>query len=216
MGSEMCIRDRLNPDENLINLACVNARSLVEKIDSLITLFEENQLHFALLTETWLDKKHCPPRTMSDLTIGANMNFIRRDRGSRGGGVAVVFNPTKIRMNRFQFVKQQNDNTELVCSLGNCALTKRKIAAMSIYLPPGLTAAELALSLQTLIDCTQQILTKHPDAIIFIGGDFNNKNMSVFCAAFPAIKPIRPGATRGNACLDDVYTNMHEKNYPRN
>ena len=85
----------LSQDSSLLNIACTNARSLVQKIDSLITLFDENQLHIAMLTETWLANKHCPPRTLADLTIGANLNFIR-DRGSRGGGVAVCYNPTKI------------------------------------------------------------------------------------------------------------------------
>ena len=37
-----------------IKIACANARSVVHKIDSLITLFEECELHMALLTETWL------------------------------------------------------------------------------------------------------------------------------------------------------------------
>ena len=82
-------------DTSLLNLACTNARSLVHKIDSLVTLFDENGLHFAALTETWLTAKHCSPRTMADLTIGANLSFIRRDRGSRGGGVAICYNRQK-------------------------------------------------------------------------------------------------------------------------
>ena len=72
----------LSENSYLLNVACANARSLVDKIKSLIVLFEENQLHIALLTETWLANKHCPPRVMNDLTIGANLSFIRRDRGS--------------------------------------------------------------------------------------------------------------------------------------
>ena len=75
--------------ENLLHFACTNARPIVEKIDSLITLFEESSLHFAILTETWLTKRHCPPRVLNDLTVGANISFIRRDRGRRGGGVAI-------------------------------------------------------------------------------------------------------------------------------
>ena len=66
----------LGSNENHFNIACANARSLVEKVTSLVTLFEENELHLALLTETWLSNKHCPPRTMADLTIGANINSV--------------------------------------------------------------------------------------------------------------------------------------------
>ena len=120
--------NQLSQNASHINVACANARSLVDKIDSLVTLFEENNLHIAMLTETWLSKKHCPPRTMSDLTIGANLNFIRRDRGRRGGGVAVCYDPTKITMKKISFKQQENCvNTEIVCAVGNCSLTKRKV-----------------------------------------------------------------------------------------
>ena len=76
---------------NTLNLACTNARSVVNKIGSLVTLFEEMRLHFALLTETWLTSKVCSKRAMDDLTNGANISFIRRDRGTRGGGVAICY-----------------------------------------------------------------------------------------------------------------------------
>ena len=82
-------------EPGVLNIACANARSIVEKINSLITLFEECGLHICILTETWLTKKLCPPRVMSDLVHGANIAFIRRDRGARGGGVAICFDPKK-------------------------------------------------------------------------------------------------------------------------
>ena len=53
---------RLLSGENLLSIACTNARSLVDKVNSLVTLFDENCLHFALLTETWLTSKACSKR----------------------------------------------------------------------------------------------------------------------------------------------------------
>ena len=199
----------LSQNGNLLHIACANASSLVEKIDSLICLFDNNQLHLAFLTETWLTNRTCPPRTMSDLTAGANLSFVRRDRGSRGGGVAVCYNPTKIRMNKFKFTSQYKE-AELVCAIGNCQLTKRKIAALSIYLPPSLKAGELAGSIQALTDCVDQVLTKHPGALVVLGGDFNGKDLSAFCSAHATVKPIGSGASRGNTFLDEIYTNLSE------
>ena len=124
----------LTSQRDCINIACTNARSLAEKVDSLITLFEENSLHFAILTETWLTARLCPPRTMSDLTTGANLSFIRRDRGSRGGGVAVCFDPTKIKMNKFPVQQNANEKVEIVAAVGNCQLSHRKVAAVALYL----------------------------------------------------------------------------------
>ena len=124
--------ERLETEKGLFNLACTNARSLKEKIGSLVTLFEENDLHAALLTETWLTERICSKNNMDNLTVGANLSFIRRDRGSRGGGVAIVFNPTKIRLSKFQ--SGADKKKEVVCAIGNCSLTERKVALIAAYL----------------------------------------------------------------------------------
>ena len=80
----------LNDNKDCLNIACANARSLVLKVDSLITLFDENSLQVALITETWLSSRHCPPRVLADLTHGANVNYIRRDRGSMSQIVCLI------------------------------------------------------------------------------------------------------------------------------
>ena len=201
---------RLLVNSNCLNLACANARSVVEKIDSVVTLFEENSLHLALLTETWLTAKACPARKMADLTTGANLSFIRRDRGSRGGGVAICYNPTKLRLTRFK-INQVRDRTEIVCAVGNSSITKRKIGAISIYLPPSLKKEELAEAIQTLVDCVDQLMTKFPGAIVFVGGDFNKKDISVFLSAFPLFKPVDAGATRQGEKLDEIYSNIPDR-----
>ena len=94
-------------------------------------------------------------------------------------------------------------------------LTKRKICAVSLYLPPSLKAIELAAAVQSLVDCVDQVITKHSDAIIFVGGDFNSIDISHFCTAHPNLLPIKAGATRIGRNLDEVYTNfassIHEK-----
>ena len=41
-----------SPSKGLLNIACTNARSTVQKVNSLITLFDERSLHFCILTET--------------------------------------------------------------------------------------------------------------------------------------------------------------------
>ena len=165
----------LENSKNLINIACTNARSLADKINSLITLFETNSLHFTILTETWLTPKLCPPRVLSDLTTGANLSFIRRDRGSRGGGVAVCYDPTKIRLSKLTI--DNDTDKEIVCAVGNCCLTKRKIVILAVYLPPSMQASQLSAALETVVEYINKAKTKFPDPIVFLGGDFNNKNL---------------------------------------
>ena len=178
MGSEMCIRDR----------ACTNARSVVEKVDSLVTLFEEMRLQAALLTETWLTKKVCSRRKMDDLTLGANISFIRRDRGSRGGGVAIAFNPNLLKLTKFP-VPQNQVNAEIVCAVGNSPITKRKIALIAVYMPPSIRRAELDGYIYTLVDLMDNIRTKYEDPVVLLGGDFNNKDIGRLTTAFPELKP---------------------------
>ena len=133
--------EKLETEKGLFNIACTNARSLTNKIASLVTLFEENNLHVALLTETWLTGKICTKRNMDNLTAGANISFIRRDRGSRGGGVAIAYDNTKIRLSKFPFEKDKTK--EIICAVGSCALSRRKFAFISAYLPPSISSAEL-------------------------------------------------------------------------
>ena len=204
-------RTVLNSPVNQLNIACANARSIVEKIDSLIELSDINSLHFTILTETWLTGKHCPPRVLADLTTGANLSFIRRDRGSRGGGVAISYNPTLIRLANYPVKQVGKKQTELVCATGNCTITKRKIAVMSIYLPPSMKSDELEKGVQLVIDTADKIKTSFPDALFFIGGDFNGKNITQLTTVFPKLEPLLAGNTRKNKALDEIYSNCNDK-----
>ena len=174
-----------------------------------MTLFEENNLHIALLTETWLSQKHCSARTMADLMHGANISFIRRDRGSRGGGVAICYDPTKIRMSSFSCGVNAS-KSEVVCAVGNSPLTRRKIAAISAYLPPNLDANNVQAAILVITSTIDKLKSKYTDPIIIVGGDFNRKDLSTFSSMFPELKPVLAGATRGGASLDEIFTNVSE------
>ena len=140
---------------------------------------------------------------MNDLTEGSNLNFIRKDRGSRGGGVAVCYDRTRIKFSNFP-VANRNKKCELVAAVGNCVLTKRKIAAIAIYLPPQLRGKELDLAIQALVDTIEDIKSKHSGAIFFIGGDFNKKDLTKLTSTFAELKPLGAGNTRNYDCL--LYT----------
>ena len=85
---------------------------------------------------------------MDDLTVGADLSFIRRDRGKRrGGGVAICYNPTKMRLSRFPVPQNEGRKLEIVCATGNTSITKRKIALVAVYMPPSIDARVLDLHL---------------------------------------------------------------------
>ena len=61
------------------------------------------------------------------------VGFITRNRAGRGGGVAIAFKKTKMNMKEF---KLPNNKYEAVCALGNTTKSSRKIALISVYIPP--------------------------------------------------------------------------------
>ena len=100
---------------------------------------------------------------------------------------------------------------EIVCATGTSSLKKRRLAIVSVYLPPSLSKQQMDSTIETLISLVSNLLTKYQDPILFIGGDFNRKDMSAFLAAYPDLLPINAGPTRRGVSLDQVYTNMHQK-----
>ena len=135
--------------------------------------------------------------------------MIRRDRGRRGGGVAICYDPTKLRLKKFPV--GGDGSSEIVCATGNVSLTKQKLALISVYIPPSVNGVQLDNYIYTLVELADSIKVKFPDAIIYMGGDFNRKEMERFCTAFPDIKPIEAGATRNGLAMDEIYTNVGVK-----
>ena len=78
-----------------LNIMNANARSLNNKIGSLIESFEEFQLTIALLTETWFRDGFDLQRELLDLELGEDVTLLVRNRAGRGGGVAIGFNNKK-------------------------------------------------------------------------------------------------------------------------
>ena len=80
-----------------------------------------------------------------------------------------------------------------------------------MYLPPQLSKKEVESILEKLVSTLDRLKTKHPDAIIMVGGDFNGKNLDKLVFAFPELTPVKAGATRGGRALDEIYTNVTER-----
>lgn len=65
-------------------MAHQNFRSLNNKLDKLYSLLNNFKLDLLCISETWLNNNELFP-------VPANYNIIRKDRPSRGGGVAIVY-----------------------------------------------------------------------------------------------------------------------------
>ena len=69
--------------------------------------------------------------------------------------------------------------------------------------PPSLRADAVKKILEAVVGTIDRVKVKYESPILLVGGDINNKNMSTVIDAFPELKPLNTGATRGDATLDE-------------
>ena len=192
------------------NLLLTNARSLSPKILSLHSCFEEHDLDFALITESWLKDGTTLDRDIIDLEHGSHLKIIYKNRprnpvGRRkvGGGVSIIFNKSRCNLRERRI---QGNKYELVMAVGRVGKLSRQVAIFCIYLEPRLRVAEIA-DINELISAEILKLKTNGDPMIFIGGDLNRKSLEDAVHDFPDIRRVNHDPTRGEACLDILYSN---------
>ena len=92
----------INANYYEMNILNANARSMNNKIESLIEVFDEYNLTFALLTETWFKNGFKLVSELTDLECSENIGVIAKNRTARkGGGVAIAYNTTMVSLKEF-------------------------------------------------------------------------------------------------------------------
>ena len=80
-----------------MNTLLINCRSLTTKLTSLSNNFSMNSATLAILTETWFSMGN--KRIAHELNVLSQrdgISFLRKDRNTWGGGVAIAFNSAKM------------------------------------------------------------------------------------------------------------------------
>ena len=170
--------DRRNGNVKTVELTftLANARSLAPKIKSWIDSFAELDLHFSLVTESWMRDGSRMEEDAEDLELGENIKLIHRNRLTRkkkkiaGGGVLIAYNKSKMSLTER---KIRRGMSELVCASGRIEGVKRKIVIMSVYLPPKLNAQKLADALSCVSEAIGKAKEEFNDPIMIIGGDLS-------------------------------------------
>ena len=71
------------------------------------------------------------------------IRFIRKDRDSRGGGVAVAYDSSKISLKKLNLNCLKNKNhLEIVVAIGKLRNYKKDVTVFSCYIPPKLSKNE--------------------------------------------------------------------------
>ena len=195
----------VNIKYNPLNFAYTNARSLPARIPSMVEAFEELDLHFMAISETWFRGSRSLSADLKDLQNSDSIGSIVRNRPRRGGGVGIFFDTRKIKLKQaYPFPEE----FEVICAVGKTVLDVRKIVVFSIYLPPKMETFKLTRFNELLEERITRAKEELGNPYIIIAGDLNKKNIACAIRPFPDIELIPTGATRGSACLDLCYSNI--------
>ena len=194
---------------NLLNFMYTNARSLSPKMDSLIEMFDNLDLHFAAVSETWMSDDRRYENNLRKLEGKENLSMIARNRTGRGGGVAIIFNKSKINLKP---VKLKSGKFEVVGGLGRTADDSKKILVFSVYYPPQMKKE----AVDKLNDCISSSIDaqkiKHGPVRVIICGDMNNKNIVPILTDHPDTQVLPTPSTRKNETIDLCITSLNIDN----
>ena len=119
-----------------MNSLLVNCRSLKPKLKSLVTNFKLNNKNMvAILNETWFKKGDTHLKNLlEEIQLEHGISFIRKDRSSHGGGVAIAFDSNKIELKKIQLKTLRGKKFEIVAAAGKIIGVKKIKVIISTYI----------------------------------------------------------------------------------
>ena len=200
-------------NSQLLNFGLTNARSLWNKIYSLYDSFEELDLSFAVVTETWFHQCPALEKLETDALHGNNLgaiNYVRKVDGNknRGGGVSIFFNKSKI-----SFVKYnvKTSSREIVVARGKIVRNSRPFFVVAGYISTRLKPKQVQDFVENLCHIILKIKTENTDPYIIIMGDFNGADTSPIMSDFPDLSCKTSLPTRNDAILDYSIANFWDE-----
>ena len=193
-----------NRAENKINYLLANARSLSNKFDSLVDKFRELDLEFAMINETWLKNDRDTEAAIKDIKDNENLEIIKKNRQSRGGGVAIIFDNTRMNLKSYAI---PGNKFELICAVGRTNELSKKIVVFSLYIPPRQKVETTKKMMDCIAGCIETLKCDLRDPYIVIGGDFNGRSIDAI-EDFEDIVQSKTGPTRQGSTLDIVCDNL--------
>ena len=181
-----------------------NARSLAPKITSLIDYMYELQADFSMITETWFKGGKKLDAELSDIEQASGIRIVCRNRGKLGGGVAIAFNTSRCNLKK----RTIKSRFEMLCVTGKIAKIPRQFAIFVVYVPPSIKTQEFHNLTEDLAVAISEVKVSLSDPVVIVGGDFNKRNPSPAFESFGDLERIPSGATRGDAVLDIIYSNV--------
>ena len=135
------------------------------------------------------------------------IELIRKDRDSRGGGVAIAFDSNKCSFKKLALDSLKRSKMEIVGAMGKINGVQKGHLAFSCYLPPNYTRDQTISFFDTLVNAISEARSKYPGSWVSIGGDWNERSLSPLAVNFPDLDWTQSPPTRKNKTLDILVTN---------
>ena len=196
-----------------LNYLNTNARSLRPKITSLIDAFENLDLTFAVITETWFTNGSKLQLESENRLLGHGLNNIVRNRpagraGFSHGGVAVIYNNSSASATTFNYPNPEQFEV-LPCVLSLRGI-KRKFVVIGVYIPPGYAVARGKACIQYVRDLILEIKNSIDSPYIGVFGDFNQWQIQQAFEDYPDIVENVGGFTRKDRVIDRNFCNWNK------
>ena len=190
-----------------------NARSLRPKISSFIDNFHELDCMFGFVTETWFSDGSRLELEAENLLLGSGISIFTLNRpinnaGFSHGGVAIVARDRSTKLKVFPFPNP--NGFEVLAVVGTFAGVLRPLVLVVVYIPPGYDVPRGKACIQHVCDLLQDAKRKYKDALICVGGDFNQWKIEEAVLDFPDISEIVTPPTRNDRRIDRLFVNWSE------
>ena len=194
-----------------ITIVNANARSLCPKINSLIDCLEEMDAAVGIVTEIWLTDGDSLKEDLADLSAGAGVGLLCKNRppnaaGISHGGVAIAYRIGACAAR--EPVLQNQDNYKVIVGVITLAGYSRKMVVVGCYIPPGYDVGRGRGAVSYIEDVLIEVKRRFRDPFLVVGGDFNQWHVEDAIQEFPDMKESRVGPTRKDKCLDRLFTNF--------
>ena len=203
---------QINVDESKINLtyAITNARSLRPKLESMYAAFENLDLDFLIVTETWLTRGPDLDELVRDAEHGHGLSVLTRCRpktSSRnpGGGVAVIVRKRTIKAS---YVKCNHGGYELLTVKLKIVDNSRPVYVIAAYIPPRTRLSTVPEINRVINDIILKVKNETQNPYIILAGDINKFNINDAYADYNDMEELDTPPTRGPERLDIAVTNM--------
>ena len=181
-----------------------NALSIVKKLESIIDMFDDLDLTYMIISETWLTAGPELIKIVDFLEGEGNIKMLNKIRRTRGGGISILYKPSKIQVKEFRFTRNGH---EIIAAEGKVSGSSRPLLIVRVYAPPAMKKDKKDSLLHTICNLLTRFKDERRAPLFAISGDFNKIDTSRITTEHPTIKKDLSGPTRGNSALDITLTN---------